>query len=314
MQNIYKILSAIIFLIVTSCELTVDVDLPEFKPSLVVNCVISPEDTAVVLNLSQNRSILDNSYDFILVNNATVKFYEGETFIGNLLPANDPGSYSLDFNPQRGKEYSINIDKTGFEPVSSSTQIPSDTAQISLSAISHKPDEYGGQSTRITYMIRDPKGPDFYETSLYILYGYDNWYYDEVLDSVIHEKHKPTWQKIHYSNVGADVNEFEDNSYQQQFSDELFDGQNHESIIEFSSFRQPDETGADTLRFKLVVHKLTSDYYRYLNTSQLQSDLGGSPFAQPIQVYSNIKNGLGILGSHNSSTLPFTLINGEWQK
>ncbi len=54
-----------------------------------------------------------------------------------------------------------------------------------------------------------------------------------------------------------------------------------------------EETYEGEIYFNLK--SVTESYYQYHTTSDLQDWNEGDPFAQPVQVFSNIPNGLGIL-------------------
>lgn len=44
----------------------------------------------------------------------------------------------------------------------------------------------------------------------------------------------------------------------------------------------------------LYLRKVSHSYYQYKETKHLQDKLSGDPFAEPVPVYNNIENGVGI--------------------
>ncbi|WP_234364346.1 DUF4249 family protein [Lunatibacter salilacus] len=76
------------------------------------------------------------------------------------------------------------------------------------------------------------------------------------------------------------------------FDDRLFDGE--EAIMDLLiQGTMMEETYEGEIYFNLK--SVTESYYQYHTTSDLQDWNEGDPFAQPVQVFSNIPNGLGIL-------------------
>ncbi len=51
---------------------------------------------------------------------------------------------------------------------------------------------------------------------------------------------------------------------------------------------------------KVIVYTLTKDYYIYETTRSLNSDAQGNPFAEPVLVHSNFKDGFGVFTLKNS--------------
>jgi hypothetical protein len=63
------------------------------------------------------------------------------------------------------------------------------------------------------------------------------------------------------------------------------------------------ETVITSLRFELV-HS-GEEYFKYIRSVLLQRGTSSNPFAQPVQVYTNVKGGLGIFAGVTSSTWEF---------
>lgn len=294
-----------VFLALNLCgcdEFVVDVKLPEFKPSLVVNGAFGPMDSIIVVDLSQDKDILDNStYGtelYAYVTGATVNLYRENLPIGTLSET-IPGVYSISHKSRSGETYRIKASKSGFEPIEATTIIPRAAPEASITEITFKPNS----DVRLSYTIHDAPGRDYYEIKLYVYMSYQ-----EHPESVVVSE----WQEWGYWTIGADDFDVFDDRDIKQFSDELFDGRSKEFTIEFHDFilfEPPPRR--DTARFRLDVNKLTETYYQYLFTSGLQQDLDGSPYVEPVQIQSNVKNGFGIFGSYNAKGLLFALSDGE---
>ncbi len=285
-----------------------------------MNGTISTDDTIITVYLSQDKDILDNSnyYEFKAITGADVKLFEGESLIQQLVES-ESGTYKSALYPEPGKTYSISAGKNGFESIVAQTTIPVDAPIVVINSMSIRPTEYGGENIRLSYSINDKPGKDYYEIKLYALYRYEETYYDEDLDSIIVIESNANWEEWWYTKVGADLDEFEENSEDYTLSDELFNGRPKEFLIEFDkpysySYYEGMENHSDTSQFKLVVKKLNEEYYQYLVSSQLQYDVDGSPFSEPVQVYSNVQNGYGILSSYHPVEMPFAIYDDKLLK
>ena len=73
-----------------------------------------------------------------------------------------------------------------------------------------------------------------------------------------------------------------------------------------SSFYKNNFENEDTY---IIVKLLTisQDIYRYIISHNLNEQVGGDPFAQPVQVYSNVENGLGLFSGYTVYTDTLTL-------
>ena len=66
-----------------------------------------------------------------------------------------------------------------------------------------------------------------------------------------------------------------------------------------------DTTGMSTLH--LVLRNTTEEYYNYNFTRDLQASVENNPFAQPVQVFDNVENGLGIFAGYNQQEQKITI-------
>lgn len=94
----------------------------------------------------------------------------------------------------------------------------------------------------------------------------------------------------------------EDENLFRIFPDDLFDGKEYTINIYF-----PLARGSHMLKDKILVQfelqSLTESYYMYMRT--LEQSNNSDIFTQPVRVYSNVKNGYGILGLYDSTSYEF---------
>ena len=91
------------------------------------------------------------------------------------------------------------------------------------------------------------------------------------------------------------------------FTDVLFDGRSYQLKMPFTvSIRKSDDFDPDFFRIAFSVEHLSKEYYNYLNTRD-QGELGFQIWAEPIQTYSNVTNGFGVVAGRAAETLWFSL-------
>jgi hypothetical protein len=80
------------------------------------------------------------------------------------------------------------------------------------------------------------------------------------------------------------------------FRDALFNGTSKELHLFISSEYLLPVVGrnGDTLYPSVELYHVPEAYFRYLKSYQFASENNGNPFAEPTNVYSNVKNGYGI--------------------
>ena len=88
------------------------------------------------------------------------------------------------------------------------------------------------------------------------------------------------------------------------FSDVLFDGRSYQvKFTEVYVQMTVEETyDLDFFRLPVRVEHLSKEYYNYLYTCD-QGDVAMQIWAEPIQTYSNVTNGYGVLAGRNVHTL-----------
>lgn len=105
---------------------------------------------------------------------------------------------------------------------------------------------------------------------------------------------------------GLDDFYYEGNSL--MFGDELFDGKSHEFDFMLSINKEkyryddyyPDEP--DEVYLYVTLSHLSKDYYFYMRSYEAYEDFFPL-FSEPVQIYSNVKGGIGLLGSSSSSVV-----------
>jgi hypothetical protein len=56
---------------------------------------------------------------------------------------------------------------------------------------------------------------------------------------------------------------------------------------------------SDSTIIVVSLMSLSEDYFKYKLSLEKYQETAGDPFAQPVQVYSNVENGFGIFGGYS---------------
>ncbi len=296
---------------IMGCETVIDVDLPEQEPELVLNSYFGT-DTTFIVTLHESKSILDASYDFEVVHDASIQLYADGQLIGTFTESKieneygtEFGNYVLDHYPEAGVNYSIVTSKTGFRTVEAEDVIPLEKTNPAIEDFKDisDGDYYGDRRYHVTYSLNDPPGEDFYEVFLYVEEPWYEYYADE--DTSYYYQNGYRKYRVYYEEIGAELNEFEDHSVDPTlFSDELFDGRKYTHTIEASIYRNSSNED-EKIKLYLEVRHVSKAYFLYKKSFGLQQGSEGNPFAEPALVYNNVKGGLGIFAGYDAETVYF---------
>lgn len=275
----------------TACETVVEVDIPLTEPTIVMNALMEP-DSVFTATATLSKHILESEDITFLVENPTILVVDdesGETIDELIFAVQDRGP--LHFRgtqrPVPGKRYSFQLQspRNGWaaatETVPMSVEISS--IEIDSSGLS-SPD--GRIRMDISFQDR-PGERNFYSLSLHI----ESFYLSN-------------GDTIRYSYPSylepADPELEQDYYYGSELlvDDLFFDGKERTLRVKLPYYYQQPQF---PVKMYFVLSHLSESYYKYLSTLYLQQSVSGDPFAQPVQVFSNIENGLGILGARSKS-------------
>ncbi|HCY43555.1 MAG TPA: hypothetical protein DHV48_19835 [Prolixibacteraceae bacterium] len=281
-QPRYSAYLLLIFLLVfMSCEKDLKTEV-RINPKLCFNCILNP-DSVIRGSLSLSQSISENN-TFQKVSDAIIELKEdGQTF--GIMKNTGSGVYVLNIKPNSGSYYEINIKTEGFQSLHASTIVPlKPSVNYELdNPILHNPNTYSSYFTyRITKNINDRLGINRY------------WHYRH------RQNHSKIWRFV---GVFYDVDSPIVDNFNRvtDATDEL--GFHYESYIRIN------DSGMDgailsfysTSYLNEINFFIDTDehYDKYLKSTikQKMNDGDNLLFNEPVQIYSNIENGLGIFGS-----------------
>jgi hypothetical protein len=134
---------------------------------------------------------------------------------------------------------------------------------------------------------------------------YDNGTYSE------HNTYFNSEDLVFGSTSETELFEEENTNYYHEFNDNLFDGKTYGLTFSISTFQynyfpgkepKPDPWSPTTIKQELFINieSISPSYYYYLN-SRAKNNEYIEIFTEPVQIYNNIVNGIGILGAYNTS-------------
>ncbi|MCD6566891.1 MAG: DUF4249 domain-containing protein [Bacteroidales bacterium] len=307
----------IIMLINISCERSIEVELPPVDEKIAIKGLFST-DKILSLKVSHSKYIFDTTSTFHL-DNVVVDLYENESFIETL---KNIGSfyYGLKFVSTSGfkcserNTYTINVSATGFETVFAETIVPESVNIVMVdtsTVIAELPDWYFGHLGPYNHPVPllecRIRFKDFSDVHNYYTLQVEKPYLDSRVDSSGNRNwfYNGTKQLPYVSydqiveylinNEDAIIMFEEIYNYEQVcFSDKLIDGEEYELVILLDKNLLKGKT-----YFKL--YSISKEYYLFGKSLNMRPKPHYDPFAEPVQVYSNIQNGVGIFAGASFS-------------
>lgn len=290
-------------LLLSGCTKFLDFEGDDAPPRLVVNGVMYP-DSAFQVELSNSLGFVDIGQIRPLTNGRVAVHEPGGALIDSLVHQGD-GIYRSDAMAQQGVRYEVRAIAGAFAEVHATDIVPVavpivswDTLQTSAS------DGFSDiENLNFTFTINDPGAESNYyvieafQKQRYFLseiydpvngfIGYDTIFYD---DPYLSRLYINSSDQVIMSENDLFVGEVAVYGNELFFGDALFNGSTREFSVNVEYFN-PSGT---------VVMRLSScspDFFRYRRTLQRYDWVEGDPFAEPVQVFTNMEGGgLGIWG------------------
>lgn len=277
---IYRLIlvGAIVFF--SSCEKVIEFDIPEAEPLLVVNSFISNGEQAS-FQISSSKSYLESG-ELDLISGAQINLSGNGNVLEVLESEDDPGHYfSVDTIVDFGT-YEVTVSHPSFNMVSASTEL--------LSSVSGNVEFISEDGGDLEYSLKFndvTNSEDYYH--IIIIEENEEFGFSQVIGFTSNDE--VLISAGENSGIGEE-NYFYLNGF---FKDILFeDGQ---ASIEFK-INQPIE-GSD---YKVQLIRSNRDYFEYHQSIEAYYNSDGI-FTQPVQVYSNIENGIGVFGAFSLEEL-----------
>lgn len=277
-----KLISLLFFVaILSSCEKEIDYQIPDPGDKIVVSSLLNAGEAPIiylstsVYSMSAGRPKTSNIYSAKLFTNHPDSPFELEAKL-------DPDGfdslfyYTSSHIISEGVSYRLEVSAPGLEPVSVSTAIPN------KSIIENA--RYDTATRELRFNFNDPSNSA-------------NFYWVEIISAnqsypLFFSSADPTLEFFD-SYVDPLSNDTEGRSYgiAAFFDDNQFNGQNKEVSIRTEDFSVND--------FYVYLHSISESYYRFRITEAASSFSDGF-FSEPVQLFSNVKGGYGIMSGQSS--------------
>ncbi|WP_158860555.1 DUF4249 domain-containing protein [Lunatibacter salilacus] len=274
----------------SSCEQFLEVELPGQEPRMALNALLDPSDTLKVF-LTRSKGVLEDrdfNVEFDLVEGAEVylKDPDGQIFpmgyINRSRPYEPNAFYFLSGHEFReDQNYEIVAEHPQYPTISTEQKLPNRIQIKSINVVNLGPRADSESEFEVTVKFEDPPGRNFYEVSGSVL-AYDSagmYYLQSQLNP---EPVNPAYKKDYLMrNVIV-------------FDDILLNGSESEIVFRTSLWRDYDK------ELTIKLSHVSESYYRYYDTADLQRSSRGDFLSQPVLVYNNVTNGLGIFKARNT--------------
>lgn len=285
--------------ILIACEKEVDLDLDQTESKLVVNALFNT-DSLWKIELSKSKFVLDTS-DLQVVTDAIV-FIEDEEENRVLLSHRGDGIYqNSSQSPEVGKTYQLEVVHVELEDVTATSSLP---ANIDILDLKFGNEVLVNEETSTELLITfndDPTTDDHYMVQI----NSDFWNYTynkdwEIIDSSLIQY--PIYFNSNNSSVSSSAGGGKGPEGQSalSFSDDLFNGETFTLDVLVNSFYINPLFGGTQLY--VSISRISEEYYNYQTSYQRYLQSQGNPFAQPVQVYTNIEHGLGVFAGYSTSS------------
>lgn len=324
------IATALALILLASCEKDIEFKGEMSKPLLVVNGFITP-DSVIKVQVSKSRFFLSKAErTFPKVTDAKVSLYINNSLL-ETIPHTAEGMYVSSIKPLPGDVVKIVVEKSGETTVNSETTVPKKVFIVKIDTLNSKiiytSGYYDGgtyqtdsahTSTETNMLLKfsdNINERNFYRISMRIVEHYE--------DSIAEKSHYLSSDDIVFGtdNTNPLDGGFSYNRYY-EFSDDVFNGKNYGLKISHyrSEYRKPDENTKPgyedpnapkiplRVEYFIQLQSISRDYFFYLRSLSKNSD--SVPFfTEPVQIHSNVENGIGIFGSYSIHEHKVVIVN-----
>lgn len=306
-----KIISFIFLISIFSCTEIVNFTIPEQEPKLVVSALFNP-DSLVRVNLFITQAISTESPNYL--SDAKVELFKENNLIGILNELKN-GEYCLNYFPEENSNYSLKISNTPFTEANSQcylpAKVPVKNAEYVLNAWYNATEMT--EMSRCNFVINDPpEVENFYEVIIYELREYEgslpevnSLYTIECNDKAV---------------VAEGLQAYKPTSL--LFSDKLFNGMEYNFTFDCSYIANRidiingvTEYFTDGKKLMVQLRSVSKSYFDFrrswtahkynqklLEISDISQIVSYTLTSEPVRLYTNIENGLGIFGGYSANT------------
>lgn len=278
---------------IISCEKVIPFDDNEISPKMAINGIFQ-SDTTWKIHVSSSKSVIDSA-SFKNITNASVFILDGNENIIEELIHDTNGFYLGSTSPQENFTYNLSIIHPTLDDITSRNEVPSIINLIGIDTATSYSN--GEKYLDLTVNFEDPgNASNYYLVETYVIGLGLEIENGDTLESGIDTSRA-------FMLLNDEVFQDGGSPWKDQglFNDLLFNGQTKslEISIPNNDWNWGEAGFIYSYRYiglRFYLYNISQDYYYYRRSLELYNQTNGNPFAQPVQVFSNIQNGFGIFG------------------
>jgi len=243
----------------------------------------------------------------LLLEDAEVKVFEDDIFIGSMDYLNYDIYALPGFFPSVGKKYKVEVSHSVLESVEAEVAVPDPVNIIDIDT-STSIGDWGQKVYNLTFSIDEHSDAiNYYAVWIWLTTHIYDWQNEIFLDSTETYSTYINTKRETDSGFGDDLMDndlsfFIDNKL--FFSDEIFIGQGDkkELTLEYYAYSPGDSVLVD-----VRLDHIAPSYFYYSVSREKYYRADGNPFAEPVQVFNNVRNGFGLLSAYSRTHKSFSI-------
>lgn len=271
---------SILSLAFSACEKVIPIDLPNDGNNLTVNAVFG-NDSAFNVHVSGSLHILDNGR-IVNIGDANVVVRDANNNAETLTHNGDGWYKSNSANITPGN-YTINVSAATYEDIDANSYVPSPVAITNWDTAATTFGEITGREILLSFNDPDASNNFYFVILEKLSFGY--------------------WEPMAFYSPEVIFDQTNQENYfwrGSTFTDDVINGQNHTLRLIVDDWYFDGSQPGDQIKMKL--YSCSEDYYKFIRTYLAYEQSNGDPFAQPVQVYTNINNGRGLFAGFSLAT------------
>ncbi|MBK8669343.1 MAG: DUF4249 domain-containing protein [Saprospiraceae bacterium] len=274
--------------LLASCEEDFLLTRPDFKPSVVVNCIFK-DGKPWMVNLSYSRDILTTGSEINPITNAEVSVIEKSNGREIILKHINGGQYVSEiYPPQPDRTYELVVSVPGYDIVKAFSNAPKKANVVNIIS-----DVVDKNITKVNFEIKD-------NISNYYIWNFISSNTKNPIDSSFNGNPKDLVSGINkYNNISgylnglSNTNDNDANSSGGVFTSNVSTVNPNDNEIE-------NQGTTEVTKRYLRLLTASKDLYNYYKTVEkfASADNHNSSFSYTPEIYSNIQNGLGIFAGY----------------
>lgn len=281
-------------IIFASCETTIDYDLPTEPSKITIDTKLRTGDSAAVV-VGTSIYALSSNNPILMDTTATVLLYENNVPVSQLEITENPSPrnvrffFSSDYKLKANQTYKVEASLNGYN-TASGEGILKDPIPITST-------QFDSTSKNLILTFQDPPTKDDYYMITVSDSSMNDFYYYSTNDVVL-----DFFDASSFDDPLGDGSGNEKYGMNGYLSDQYFNGKTKTLSVKVDNII--NEAAFYGISYHVQLWRISHDLYEHERTKAVawQSD---NPFSEPVQIYSNISNGYGIVGTVALSSKQF---------